>query len=168
MPEMNLKRTDCPTTDETTPTPRILREIAVEMLQRYGARGHEMTPDEILFRAEHMNLVSHKQVSMHRLQRILTKSWSQSEGTFYIIADRCFGLQSWRETNEKQVIWEIIQKQDESELDMIGLLKSVLKKKPNLSGRLAFRLLNELVEDGYLKRERSGVIHLVQHIRWTE
>ncbi|MGY5876398.1 MAG: hypothetical protein RTU30_11685 [Candidatus Thorarchaeota archaeon] len=162
MPEMNLKKTDRPTTDDATLMPRRLREIAVEMLQRYGARGHEMTPDEILFRAEHMNLVSHKQVSMHKLQRILMKSWQQSEGTFYVIADRCFGLQSWRKSNEKQVIWEIIQTQEESELEMIGLLKSVLRKRPHLSGRLVFQLLNELVEDGRLRRNGIGMLHQVR------
>ncbi|MGY5853960.1 MAG: hypothetical protein RTU92_10370 [Candidatus Thorarchaeota archaeon] len=91
----------------------------------------------------------------------MTKSWQQSEGIFYVIADRCFGLQSWRESNEKQVIWEIIQTQEKSELEMIGLLKSVLRKKPNLLGRLVFRLLNELVEDGRLRRNGTGMLHQV-------
>ncbi|MGY5853961.1 MAG: hypothetical protein RTU92_10375 [Candidatus Thorarchaeota archaeon] len=63
MPETNLEKTHRPAIGDTALTPRRLREIAIEMLQRYGSRGHEMTPDEILFRAEHMNLVSHKQVS---------------------------------------------------------------------------------------------------------
>ncbi|MGY5852109.1 MAG: hypothetical protein RTU92_00925 [Candidatus Thorarchaeota archaeon] len=162
MPEMNLERTDHPTTDNKSLTPTRLREIAVEMLQRYGARGHEMTPDEILFRAEHMNLVSHKQVSMHRLQRILTQSWQQSEGIFYVIADRCFGLQAWRESNEKQVIWEIIQTQERSELEMIGLLRSVLIQQPHLRGMLVFHLLNELVEDGRLRRDKLGVLPQVE------
>ncbi|MGY5874456.1 MAG: hypothetical protein RTU30_01810 [Candidatus Thorarchaeota archaeon] len=156
MTETNLKKAKDVPRELSTHTSHHLIEIAVEMLQRYGEQGQEMTPDEILFRAENAQLIDYKRISMQQVHRVLEECWKKQHCIFYVVNERCFGLQAWREREEKSQLWEIIHKWGKSQFGLVEFIAYFRNQLTTIDNLHVFDMLREFVEDGLLGRDDNG------------
>ncbi len=155
MAETNLKKSEGVPRESSAASKRLI-EIAIEMLKRYGAKGQEMTPDEILFRAENAQLVDYKQISMQQFHRVLEECWKKQYCIFYIVDERCFGLQAWREREEKGLLWEIVHQWGKSHFGLVEFLTHFRSLHTPIDNSHVFDMLREFTEDGLLGRDDKG------------
>ncbi|MGY5852780.1 MAG: hypothetical protein RTU92_04360 [Candidatus Thorarchaeota archaeon] len=128
-----------------------LTRLAVEVLTKYGSHGNELTTNEIMFYAG----AGFREINHRQMFRAIKESWERQEGIFYIIRDM-IGLQSWRESKEKKIVWSLIQEQRWTRFSLIQLLNLTRERQTQMSESLVYKLLTQLVEDSLLKRDEKG------------
>ncbi len=96
-----------------------------------------------------------REINHRQMFRAIRSSWERQEQIFYIVGDMV-GLQTWRESEEKKIVWSLIQGQGWTQFSSIQLLNLTRERQTQMSESLVYKLLTQLVEDSLLKRDENG------------
>ncbi len=141
-----------------------LLEVSMAVLQLYC---NEMTCHEIIHRAVQLSLVKESEVSPRHLFRVIRRCWLDQDGVFYIRLKSLVGLQTWRRSAEKALIYDMLRSKGSDMYPMFEVFLLVRQSGSHLPEQEVFDLLGQLVEDGLLLRDRTGA-YVVKEVEYRD